>query len=587
MSLVGSAELSARAYESHELYPLMGSNDNSGLSAQMFGPDKRQNMYMTDSYSCESYEKYFLDSPTEEIMQPSSSGISGNSAHPQEASSYQPRKSSGSTMFPQYPYSASFNLTTPCDGYQFISESDYLDIESPDQLDYDEYKMKLKLRELERALLEDNEEDEEDVMFGNSQSMEMDAEWSDPIQSEMLHGSPKETSSSDSNLSSISSNKEVSQLSARTPRRLLFECANAISEGNIEKALALINELRQLVSIQGDPPQRIAAYMVEGLAARMAESGIYLYKSLKCKEPPSDDRLAAMQILLEICPCFKFGFIAANGAMIEAFKGERRVHIIDFDINQGSQYITLIQTLANQPGKLPNLRLTGVDDPESVQRSVGGLRIIGQRLEKLAEELKVPFEFHAVASKTSVVSPSMLNCKPGEALIVNFVYQLHHMPDESVSTVNERDQLLRMAKSLNPKLVTVVEQDVNTNTAPFFPRFTEVYNYYSAVFDSLDATLPRESQDRLNVEKQCLARDIVNIVACEGEERIERYEVAGKWRARMMMAGFTSCSISPSVVDLIRKLIKQYCDRYMLKEEVGALLFGWEDKSLVVASAWK
>uniref|UniRef100_A0A6M2FE00 Uncharacterized protein n=1 Tax=Populus davidiana TaxID=266767 RepID=A0A6M2FE00_9ROSI len=587
MSLVGSAELSARAYGNNKLYSLKGSNDNSGLSAQIFGPDKRQNMYMTDSYSCESYEKFFLDSPTEEIIQPSSSDISGNSAHPQGASSYQPRKSSGSTMFPQDPYNASFNLTTPCDGYPFISESDYLDIESPYQLHYDEYKMKLKLQELERALLEDNEEDDEDGMFGNSQSMEMDAEWSDPIQNGMLHDSPKESSSSDSNLSSFSSNKEVSQLSPRTPRRLLFECANAISEGNIEKASALINELRQLVSIQGDPPQRIAAYMVEGLAAHMAESGIYLYKALKCKEPPSDDRLAAMQILFEICPCFKFGFMAANGAMVEAFKGERRVHIIDFDINQGSQYITLIQTLASQPGKLPNLRLTGVDDPESVQRPVGGLRNIGQRLEKLAEALKVPFEFHAVASKTSVVSPSMLNCKPGEALVVNFAFQLHHMPDESVSTVNERDQLLRMAKSLNPKLVTVVEQDVNTNTAPFFPRFTEAYNYYSAVFDSLDATLPRESQDRLNVEKQCLARDIVNIVACEGEERIERYEVAGKWRARMMMAGFTSCSISPSVVDLIRKLIKQYSDRYMLKEEVGALHFGWEDKSLVFASAWK
>lgn len=50
----------------------------------------------------------------------------------------------------------------------------------------------------------------------------------------------------------------------------------------------------------------------------------------------------------------------------------------------------------------------------------------------------------------------------------------------------------------------------------------EVYNYYSAVFDSLDATLPRDNTDRMNVERQCLARDIVNIVACEGADRIER-----------------------------------------------------------------
>ncbi|MBA0566210.1 hypothetical protein Golob_011049, partial [Gossypium lobatum] len=130
----------------------------------------------------------------------------------------------------------------------------------------------------------------------------------------------------------------------------------------------------------------------------------------------------------------------------------------------------------------------------------------------------------------------MLDCRPGEALVVNFAFQLHHMPDESVSTINQRDQLLRMVKSLNPKLVTVVEQDVNTNTSPFFPRFIEAYSYYSTVFE-----------------------DIVNIVACEGEERIERYEVAGKWRARMTMAGFTSCPMSPNVIDMIRKLIREYC----------------------------
>ncbi|KAG4157626.1 hypothetical protein ERO13_D02G074301v2 [Gossypium hirsutum] len=463
---------------------------------------------------------------------------------------------------------------------------DYLEIQSPDTLDSDLDKMKLKLKELERALLADNDVDGDDDMFGTGLSMEVDGEWSDPIRMGSHHDSPKESSSSGTYLDSVSGNKEVSHVSSQTPKQMLIECAAILSEGHIEKASAIINELRQKVSIQGDPPQRIAAYMVEGLAARMAASGKCLYKALRCKEPPSSDRLAAMQILFEVCPCFKFGFMAANGAIIEAFKGEKRVHIIDFDISQGSQYITLIQTIAKLPGKPPHLRLTGVDDPDSVQRLNGGLEIVGLRLEKLAEILGVPFEFRAVPSRTSLVAPSMLDCKPGEALIVNFAFLLHHMPDESVSTINQRDQLLRMVKSMNPKLVTVVEQDVNTNTSPFFPRFIEAYSYYSAVFDSLDATLPRESQDRMNVERQCLARDIVNIIACEGEERIERYEVAGKWRARMIMAGFKSCPMSSNVIDTIQKLIKEYCDRYKLKEDVGALHFGWEDKSLIVASAW-
>ncbi|PPD94321.1 hypothetical protein GOBAR_DD08649 [Gossypium barbadense] len=504
MSLVRSAEPATASCRNTNLYSIQDSSDSTGMAIRMFGSDKHKPVYVMDSYSSESYEKYFLDSPTDELIHSSSSGISGSSVRLQDVSSFQIR----------------------------------------------------------------------------------DGEWSDPIRMGSHHDSPKESSSSGTYIDSVSGNKEVSHVSSQTPKQMLIECAAILSEGHIEKASAIINELRQKVSIQGDPPQRIAAYMVEGLAARMAASGKCLYKALRCKEPPSSDRLAAMQILFEVCPCFKFGFMAANGAIIEAFKGEKRVHIIDFDISQGSQYITLIQTIAKLPGKPPHLRLTGVDDPDSVQRLNGGLEIVGLRLEKLAEILGVPFEFRAVPSRTSLVAPSMLDCKPGEALIVNFAFQLHHMPDESVSTINQRDQLLRMVKSMNPKLVTVVEQDVNTNTSPFFPRFIEAYSYYSAVFDSLDATLPRESQDRMNVERQCLARDIVNIIACEGEERIERYEVAGKWRARMIMAGFKSCPMSSNVIDTIQKLIKEYCDRYKLKEDVGALHFGWEDKSLIVASAW-
>ncbi|KAA8546500.1 hypothetical protein F0562_002761 [Nyssa sinensis] len=576
MSLVRSVDLSATSYGNPKLYSLKGSSDSSGLSTPIFNSDKHRIMYASESCSSEDYDpKYFLDSPTE-LIHPSSSSILGNPFHSQDASSYQ-------LMPAQNSFNSSFVALRHHDAYQSNFESEYLGSPSLDAIDYDEDKMKLKLLELESVLLNEKDDDE----FGPYQSMDIDGEWGDPIHNVLLHDSPKESSSSYSNISSISSNKEISLTTSQTPKQLLFDCAAAISDGNIEEASTMINELRQMVSIQGEPSQRIAAYMVEALAARMATSGKGLYKALKCKEPPSLDQLSAMQVLFEVCPCFRFGFMAANGAITEAFKEEKRVHIIDFDINQGSQYITLIQTLAEQPGKRPLLRLTGVDDPESVQRAIGGLKLIGQRLEKLAEVLEVPFEFRAVASKTSLVTPAILDCRPGEALVVNFAFQLHHMPDESVSTVNQRDQLLRMVKSLNPKLVTIVEQDMNTNTAPFLPRFAEAYNYYSAVFDSLDATLQRHSQDRMNVERQCLAREIINIVACEGEERIERYEVAGKWRARMMMAGFTSCPISRNVNEAIRKLIKQYSDRFKVKEETGSLHFGWEDKFLIVASAWR
>ncbi|GMH31656.1 hypothetical protein Nepgr_033500 [Nepenthes gracilis] len=553
----------------------------SGLSTQLYGSDKHKIVYMTEAFNGQSYDpKYFLDSPSVELMHPSSSGISRSHLRSGAVPSYHLSTGTDHSQDSHDPFKSN---QTNFDEEYLMSPS-----LSPDTVEYNEDRMRLKLQELEHALLDDDDEDND--VYGLDHDIDIVGEWASPIESPMLHDSPKDSSSSDSNLDGVSCNKEAALLPPlpRTPKQLLFDCAAAISHGNLKGAMVMINELRQMVSIQGDPSERIAAYMVEGLAARLASSGRTLYKALKCKEPPSLDRLAAMQILFEVCPCFKFGFMAANGAIMEAFRNEKKVHIIDFDISQGSQYITLIQSLAKQQSKRPQMRLTGVDDPESVQRPIGGLKLIGQRLEKLAEALGVPFEFQAVPTNISAITPEMLDHRAGEeALVVNFAFQLHHMPDESVSTINERDRLLRMVKGLNPKVVTVVEQDMNTNTAPFLPRFAEAYSYYSAVFESLDATLPRESQDRVNVEKQCLARDIVNIVACEGEERIERYEVAGKWRARMMMAGFSCTPMSRDVSSAIRQLIRRYCDRYKVKDEKGALHFGWDDKNLIVTSAWR
>ncbi|KAI3835001.1 hypothetical protein MKX03_007294 [Papaver bracteatum] len=593
MSLFRSADQSGTTYE----YVLK--SGNSGLSNPIFSSDKQKFKYRPEFYSEDYDQRCFSESPSESF--PASrveflpSMVPATTLHPHELSSYKLLSSSSTSAAESKSFSSSF-ATVHSNPYQSYPVVEYLDGQSSDfaMIDYDEDVVRLKLQELERELLDDIDGVDDD--FGIDPSMDFDSEWGDSFANIVLPASPKESSSSDSNISSISNNKDTQELhiapspglcSPLTPKQLLLKCAAAISEQNMKEAATIISDLRQMVSIQGDPSERIAAYMVEGLAARMATSGQGLYRALKCKVPPSSDRLSAMQILFEVCPCFKFGFMAANGAIEEAVKDEDSVHIIDFDINQGSQYMQLIQTLASRPGKRPRIRLTGVDDPESVQRTVGGLEIIGLLLEKFAESVGMSFEFLPLAAKTSEVTPGMLRCQPKEALIVNFAFQLHHMPDESVSTVNQRDKLLRMVKGLGPKLVTVVEQDINTNTAPFYPRFVEAYTYYLAVFESLDATLARNSPDRMNVEKQCLARDIVNIIACEGEERIERYEVAGKWRARMKMAGFVSCPLSTQVESTIKASLKQYCDRFNVKQEQGALNFGWEGKSLVVASAWK
>jgi len=53
----------------------------------------------------------------------------------------------------------------------------------------------------------------------------------------------------------------------------------------------------------------------------------------------------------------------------------------------------------------------------------------------------------------------------------------------------------------------------------------------------------------------------VNIISCEEEESIERYEAARKQGARMTMAGFSVYPLSANVKYTVKSLLHQsYCN---------------------------
>lgn len=329
--------------------------------------------------------------------------------------------------------------------------------------------------------------------------------------------------------------------------------------------------------------------MLEGLRARMELSGYTIYKKLRCDKPTSSDLLSYMHILYEICPYYKFAYIASNAAIQEALWNSKVsvIHVIDFQIAMGTQWMLLIKSLARRPGGPPLVRITGVDDSHSAYVRGGGLEVVGKRLAKVAESCGVPFEFHAAAMSGCQVTRESLKVREEEALVVNFPYMLHHMPDESVSTANHRDRLLRLVKSLSPAIVTLIEQESNSNTPPFLQRFLETLEYYTAMFESIDVALPRDDKKRINAEQHCLARDIVNTVACENAERVERHEPFGKWRARFGMAGFDQLALSPSVSDAVRGLMVEYHKNYRVQEWQGALYLGWKERFLATFSVWR
>ncbi|KAG1354668.1 scarecrow-like protein 8 [Cocos nucifera] len=462
--------------------------------------------------------------------------------------------------------------------------------------------MRKRLLELERRLLDDEDEDE---VSASGCSAVTTSEWSEAMQQLLSPTSatvaaqhPLSPSPTTSSSSTTSSSASCSPPSTTPSRQMLSDTVAAIVDGNQKAATANLEVLKRAANRHGDPEQRLTAMMVAALSSRIETSppsSGALHHPIA--ELCSSEHLEAAQMLHDLSPCFRNALLAANLAIVEATRDAPRVHILDFDVGQGRQYMALIQALAEHhrhrpSARPPNVKITAVADPTSPFNSLSNvscrLRMVGDLLTKLAERFGVVLRFSVVCRRAAELDEATLGCEPGEALAVNLAFVLSRVADESVSPANPRDEILRRVRALGPRVVALVEQEMNGNTAPFPARFAEACGHYGALLESLEATVGRESGKRARVE-DCLGRKAANSVAREGADRVERCEVFGKWRARMGMAGFRPVPLGPAVAEPIKARFASPGSNpgFTVKEEAGGLCFGWSSRVLTVASAWR
>ncbi|KAG2614631.1 protein SCARECROW-like [Panicum virgatum] len=359
---------------------------------------------------------------------------------------------------------------------------------------------------------------------------------------------------------------------------LLLQCAESVNADNLDDAHLTLLEIAELATPFGTSTQRVAAYFAEAMSARLVSSCLGLYAPLPAASPAAA-RLhgrvaAAFQVFNGISPLVKFSHFTANQAIQEAFEREERVHIIDLDIMQGLQWPGLFHILASRPGGPPRVRLTGLG------ASMEALEATGKRLSDFADTLGLPFEFCAVAEKAGNVDPEKLGVTRREAVAVHW---LHH----SLYDVTGNDSnTLWLIQRLAPKVVTMVEQDLS-HSGSFLARFVEAIHYYSALFDSLDASYGEDSPERHVVEQQLLSREIRNVLAVGGPARTGDVKL-GSWREKLAQSGFRSASLAGSAAAQASLLLGMFpSDGYTLVEENGALKLGWKDLCLLTASAWR
>ncbi|CAN1122712.1 DELLA protein GAI [Linum perenne] len=356
----------------------------------------------------------------------------------------------------------------------------------------------------------------------------------------------------------------------------LLACAEAVQQDNVKLADALVKHTGLLAASQTGSMRKVATYFAEALARR-----IYKIYPQDCLDPSYSDTLEMH--FYETCPYLKFAHFTANQAILEAFATADRVHVIDFGLKQGMQWPALMQALALRPGGPPAFRLTGIGPPQP--NNADNLQQVGWKLAHLAETIGVEFEFRGfVAKSLADLEPEMLDLRPAdvEAVAVNSVFELHRLLGQSGGI----DKVLSSIKAMKPKIVTVVEQEANHNGPVFVDRFTEALHYYSSLFDSLEGSSP--SQD-LVMSELYLGRQICNVVACEGGDRVERHETLTQWRGRMESSGFDPVHLGSNAYKQASMLLALFAggDGYKVEENDGSLMLGWHTRPLIATSAWQ
>ncbi|GAB2296916.1 hypothetical protein Dimus_031018 [Dionaea muscipula] len=350
----------------------------------------------------------------------------------------------------------------------------------------------------------------------------------------------------------------------------LMACAEAVQNDNLKLADTFLKQIGLLAVSQAGPMRKVATYFAEALARR-------IYKI--CPQQSSVDSDVLLMHFYDTCPYLKFAHFTANQAILEAFAGADRVHVIDFSMKQGMQWPPLMNYLALRPGGPPVFRLTAIGPPQP--DNTDALQQVGWKLAQFADTIGVEFHYRGFVCQSLVdLDAAMLDIKQGpaeEMVAVNSVFELHRL----LARPGDMEKVLGIIRAVKPKIVTVVEQEANHNGPFFLDRFNEALYYYCTMFDSLEVCGSGSTQSSSNsqdvvMSEMYLGRQICNVVACEGAERVERHEPLSQWRARMQSSGFDPVPLGSNAFKKASMLLGIFAgfDGYRVEENNGCLMLG-------------
>ncbi|MCO5597292.1 hypothetical protein L7F22_051369 [Adiantum nelumboides] len=313
----------------------------------------------------------------------------------------------------------------------------------------------------------------------------------------------------------------------------------------------------------------------------MGEKGAYQY-GIGCKRVLCvGSYFRSLRMWYGLTPYLKILHYFANQSILKAAEAASRLHTLEYGFSYGMQWPCLLNALADREGGPPLLVITGIDSSKTRPTSLEWLEENGRRLAAYAKTYNVPFQFHAIYSdQWEEIDPASLYLHESEVLVINCMHRLRYLADESVDstlTIPPRQKLLMSMRNLSPNLLLTAETNSAGNSPLFVSRFCEILCMFSNLMDMFDTPCGDDS-DRLFLETKGMAQDVLNIVACEGAERVERPQTYKQWDGYIKRAGFQLMPIPSVILSRARSYVKQhYHKEFIVHEDAnGWWLLGWK-----------
>ncbi|KAK8554433.1 hypothetical protein V6N13_093428 [Hibiscus sabdariffa] len=354
----------------------------------------------------------------------------------------------------------------------------------------------------------------------------------------------------------------------------LIQAAELIETGDPVLAQGILARLNHQLSPVGKPFIRTAFYFKEALQSLLP---------LNATNPPALStynmifKIGAYKSFSEISPIVQFANFTCNQAILEAFEGCSRVHIIDFDVGYGGQWASLMQELVLRNGGAPSMKLTAFASPSTHDEIELGFT--HDNLKHFASEINMDFdiEIMSLESLNSGSWPLPLHLGENETIAVN-------LPIGSFSNYPSILPLvLRFVKQLSPKIVVTLDRGCDRTDVPFPHHIIHALQSYSGLLESLDAV--NMNPDALEkIERFFLQPNIEKIVL--GRHRSP--ERRPPWRSLFIQSGFCPLTFSNFTESQAECLIQRTPIRgFHVEKRQSSLVLCWQRRELIDASSWR